>query len=358
MGMDLSSSRRDAIDRRWRAVVLIAVFLSTAFIWALTRLWTVTGTNPSGKPAADFTRIWQPLADRVLAGAPLYSSGVADNKPPLFLAVDIVTGFAPSHAGAFILLTGLINGLVAVVLWRLGRQYDREFAGVLAGVLYLAFVPLFDGQFIQAGSYTVLFVLLAVHANRAMLSGVWIAVAGLFYQYAVLLVPVVFGLRLTQDRHTPVRRGLYYCFGGLVTVGLVFLGVALLWSPRSALLGLHWSFGLPTGVTSAPVQSFTTEPATYASGLWLFTNPSKWAEEMSHALGFLIPLLIPVGVALRTVQWRIADGSLISHAVVLTVASTIPLVIRTYLDYVVLLLPFVCLLAAIGLIKLFEAADA
>ncbi len=322
------------------------MYFMAAMAWAVRRSWRVTqGQTP---PASDFILVWQPIAERVIAGAPLYSSGVADNKPPLFFAIDILTAMSGYHTVVFILLTGIVNGLIAVVLWRIGRQYDSEFAGVLAGVLYLACMPLFEGQYIQAGSYTVLFVLLAIQTDRALWSGVWIAISGLIYQYSVILVPVVFGYQYLRDSRAPVKRGGFYIAGGLFTVVVVFLGVALVYSPRSALLGLHWSFGLPTGVTSEPVKTWTTSPDTYASGLWILTNQAEWTNGIKHAGKLLIPLLIPAAFAIRSQLGQLTEDSLSTLALVFALVSCVPFFIRSYLDYMILSLPFFCLLASEG----------
>lgn len=343
----MSAIRDKVIIHRWPDVVVAAILLAMPLGYANTRIAGIVGGDV--QPAFDFTKVWRPLAEAVLSGAPLYLAGTADNKPPLFLVVDLLTGLFAHHALVFLLLIGVINGIAAVLLWRLLGQYGRRNTGVLAAIFFLLFISDINAHYIQAGSFAVTFMLLALLTDRPAFSGSFIAIAGLFYQYAVLVVPAVLVVQLARTETAPVQWGAYYAGGGLVTVAGVFGAVGLLWSPKSALAGLYWSFGLPTGVTSPPLWPYIHPPGQYTGEMWLLHAPGQWAASVWPIVRTLSPLFLLSGIALVGEEWTGDSASIVTHALGLAGAASLPLVIRTYIDYVILALPFICALAAVGL---------
>lgn len=336
-------------------IVSAAILVATPFIFALKR---ASGFYfGESDPAFDFVTFWKPITEAVLSGSPLYLDGTADNKPPLFLLVNLFTGLFDHQAVVFVLLVGLMNGIAAVLLWRFLGQCGRRETGLIAAILFLVFVPAFDAELIQAGSFAVAFILLALVSDRPVLSGVCIAIAGLFYQYAVLVVPAVLLVQLYRTGTDTVRWGALYVCGGLLTVVVVFVTVGVVWSPESALAGLYWSFGIPTGVTSAPLYSSVTHaPGAYVGGLWLLHRPDRWAAYGSNILLNLLPLLLPIGIALGADPWNFDTVEI--QVLALAFAASLPLLIRTYLDYTVLALPFICSLAALGFERLLQSSQA
>lgn len=331
-------------------IFLTAIIIATPLVYAIKRMWEVVfGTT---KPAFDFVTFWRPLSNAVLSGSPLYLEGTADNKPPLFLFVDLFTGLFAHQAAVFILLVGLMNGIAAMLLWRILKQYGRRKTGLIATILFLLLIPDFNAHLIQAGSFAVAFILLSLVTDRPVISGVSIAIAGLFYQYAILVIPAVLLVQLYRTKMDNVQWGALYVGSGLLTVAVVFVIVGLLWSPKSALAGLYWSFGIPTGVTSAPLRSYTPPPGQYVGGIWILNKPEQWAAYGSHIVRDLLPLFIPIGIALKTEEWNVTSHSIGMHALVLAFAASLPLLIRTYIDYTILTLPFLCTLAAIGIERL------
>lgn len=341
-------------DHTQSDVFLTAVIIATPLVYAIKRIWEIVFGET--KPAFDFVTFWEPLSDAVLSGSPIYLNGTADNKPPVFLFVDLFTGLFDQQAAVFVLLVGLTNGIAAVLLWRLLEQYGGRETGIIAAILFLLLVPAFNAHLIQAGSFAMTFVLMSLLTDRAVVSGVLVAIAGLFYQYAVLVVPAVLLVQLCRTEKDTVRWGALYVGGGLLTVAVVFAIVGLLWSPKSALAGLYWSFGIPTGVTSAPLRSYTPPPGQYVGGIWLLNRPERWAGFGSQIIRNLLPLFIPIGIALKSETWTFDSESIVMHTLVLAFAASLPLLIRTYLDYTILALPFICVLAAIGIERLIRMA--
>ncbi|MFB6186557.1 MAG: hypothetical protein ABEI86_06795, partial [Halobacteriaceae archaeon] len=328
------------LDGRYLSVAFALSLIIATISTAVARIGRIILGNQV--PASDFRVAWKPIADAVRNGAPLYLQGTGDNKPPLFHLLNLFLSGFDAYFAVFILIIGLVNGVSAILLWRLLGKYGRIGTGMTASVLFVFSLPVIKAHYIQSGSFAVLFILSSLIVRRGLLSGILVALAGLFYQYAVLLVPFVLWVQIRdREREAQIYWGASYLIGGVITLATVFILIAIIYSPRAALAGLYWSYGLPTGVTSEPIADFIHPPGSYAARLWIITDTIRWAKLGFLQFRYLFPLLIPAIFA-TYIEFIDKNTDFGAKMVFLMIGGGLPLLFRTWADYSLLLLPFLC----------------
>lgn len=306
---------------------------------------------------SNYTVIWKPLAEAVENGTSLYMDGAADNKPPLFLLLNQLISLTDNPELIYLLLVGIANGVGAFLIWVLVRRRWEATIGLLAATFFLLSIPHIRGTVINIRSLAVVLILYGFVTDRSILRGVVIAVAGLLIQFSVLAIPAMMldGLNRTP-RQSRFRWGIIFVVSGLLTVIGSFAIVAGFWGTESALAGFYWSFGIDLGVVSSPVNPSATPPLAYAGGGGAggggpsLSNPLLWGGYLFYRGGLLFPLLglATVGtyrIAASGVQESL-DRTIFLLSAVLLAAS---LLVRSYPSYWILPLPFVAVLAALGI---------
>lgn len=289
----------------------------------------------------NFANVWRPLGQELHSGASLYMAGMGDNKPAVFELLNFLLAGLPNHGLVFLLVTGVANGLVALLLWRLISAEYGNWSGLATAGVWLLTLSHVNGTHINVRSFALVGILGALYINseRAIMRGGAIALAGLFSQYAILFIPVLAWDSIRElETERRVKRLISFGSGGLLMLIGAYGVVGLIWSPRAALAGLYWSYGLPTGVTTT---GFATEPGSYLTDPWILTNTLQWGGRLLYIGGILSPLLLGAGIhGMRIVNERQWSVYLSGGAILF-----LPLFIRSYSAYWLLVLPFIISLA-------------
>lgn len=321
--------------------VIVGILLGIGVLQTLTRYIRIQFGGADWEP--NFANVWRPLAAELYSGKSLYLEGIADNKPPLFELLNFALGALPNHGLVFLLATGLANGVVALLLWRLlTKQYDNWYGLIAVGMWFLT-LPYVNGTHINVRSFALVGLLLSLHVRGPIYRGISISIAGLFSQYAVLFIPVLAWDSIRNMGYTNRMKWLF-SFGasGIAALFTAFAVVGVIFGFRASLAGLYWSYGIPTGVA---MSGFATAPESYLTEPWISTNILQWGGFILHYVGLLLPIILLSLLQIRRlVIERIWNVYMWGGVVML-----LPLLVRSYAAYWVLALPFLISLGTVEL---------
>ncbi len=279
------------------------------------------------------TKLFFQMAEVILRGGTPYVDFI-DPKPPLIF----FTLAAPSALGLEIpgglLLVGLCNFLSALLLFKMGRRLYGPLPGFAAGLLFLVNMALAEGFFILTEPFTVLFILLSAYAllfeEKYLLSGLFAGVAVGYKQYALLLIPLALFYACRQRR---LKSFAPFMAGLLLPLLAIFGAIFLFYGPAAGASSLYWSFGVADS---------------YMTSGYLGDIPAYRAEDPLIALanfaleaGLFLTLLVIAATGI--VLYRPSDGRE-EYLILAGAAFLSVLVIRQYLHYWALALPFIVLL--------------
>lgn len=189
--------------------------------------------------AGDVSEVWIPFANAVLEGGILYLSHW-DNKPPLFHFLNIIAAASGHYLLVFYLTIGLANGVAAILIWRFCNKYGYDAIGLVAAIIFLAFMSISSFR-INPRQYATVLIFMAILSTNALRSGIYIASAGLFSQFSALMIPAILWFRYRKVENFPYWFGMFI-LAGMGTVLFVFGIVAFIWNIEAAITGFKYSF--------------------------------------------------------------------------------------------------------------------
>ncbi|WP_227356789.1 hypothetical protein [Haladaptatus salinisoli] len=330
----LSASNRGPV-----ALALLGVGCFEALVRYLEILTT------SASPHPDVTTTWRPVAEAVLAGTPLYLTASVDNKPPLFEYLNLAVAATNRYLGVFLLLVGLANGTVAYLLWRVHAESGRSVVGLAGGVLFLAAVPLVNGHAVNARSFTLVGMLLALRLRRAT-CGLAVASAGLLSQYGALAAPAVLCDRLASDaaeRRPPgrLRWGVRFVGVAVAAAAVGYASVFLVWGEAAFAASLDRTLWASRRYVFEWTPSLWNGTETWAA-LHRRTALTLWHLLSLAAVGVLV--VVRRGFGVGRGRWSPERRTFVFAA-----SFCLPLFVRPFPTYWVYLLPWLATLSAVGL---------
>lgn len=284
----------------------------------------------------DAEAFWLPIARRLANGEILYVT-VHDNKPPLFYYLNQLVYASGYYAELFYAVIALANAAVAYLLFRWLERHGQFSAGVIAGGLYLAAMPLVNGTFINVRSLSMVFVMLAVLTTRPGHRGVYLAAGTLISQYTVFAIPVLLwdGLART-DRGW--RWGGVYIVAGLLTAAFLYLPLFLAWGEPAVVGGVREAFLSSGDYIVGHADQYNP-----------YLHPFSWLENLAMKaleLGFvLVPAAAAVAASYVGVVERRQPFAL---AALLGGSFLVTLGIRSLFYYWIPVVAFCSVVAAIG----------
>ena len=304
-------------------IILVMLFASSLFMasqWA----------------TYDTARFYE-MAKVIVSGATPYLD-YQDPKPPLiFFTLALPELLGQEFLGG-LLLVGLCNIVSAAVVFKIGWELYGRLAGLIAGLLFVLNIGWAQGYFVMTEPFTVTFVLLATYfafcgrERHYFAAGLCAGAAIGFKQYALITVPLlVLGLYLNKD----LKRVPALLAGVLVPLLVVFGAILVIYGAQALNASLYWSFGVAGSyIGEKEVEGVTS----YRTG-----DPLMWAANIAMATSMFTSVII-VGLAgalrdrkLSTVEiYFLASG----------VCFALTILIRQYLHYWVLALPFFALMCA------------
>lgn len=296
------------------------------------------------QPHIDVRCCWRPLANAVLAGKPIYVRPAVDNKPPLFELLNVTVASTGQYLLVFFVLIGIVNGVSAILLWRICADRGTPRVGLIAGLLFLTSVPATGGTVINVRSFAIAGILLSLWVEHPLARGATIAAAGLFSQHAVFAVPALAYDRLRYlDRDSSLQWLVRFVAGGVAVLVVSFGFVYVVWGAQSFHGALYWSFGA--------AEKYTTNPVVPS----IIGDTHRWMVALYHGVIKHLFLIVPATIIVHLAATERGSNRVIHSTnaplvttTFLALSMSIPLLVRAYRAYWLYPLPFLALLASIG----------
>ena len=215
---------------------------------------------------------------------------------------------------------------------KIGKDDYGEIAGYSAGMLFLVASVLVQGFFLFSEQFVVallLFGFIMARESRYVPAGILVGLACGYKQYAVLaLIPFLYLMNIRKESH---------CYTLLLPAFAVIAGIfgmfSVIYGPEAALNALVWTFGIVPMYLHGTLVGVPDYHATSVIGL---------AVNLLASIVMVFPTLLfaiasSVKRGFRTPEERVIG--------LLALVFLLTILIRQYLHYWILALPFLALLA-------------
>jgi uncharacterized membrane protein len=304
-------------------IILVMLFASSLFMnsqWA----------------TYDTARFYE-MARVIVHGAVPYLD-YQDPKPPLIfftLALPVLVG--QEFLGG-LLLVGICNLVSAGLILKIGWELYGRLAGLIAGLLFVLNIGWAQGYFVMTEPFTIVFVLLGTYfafcggRQHFFLAGLCAGIAIGFKQYALITVPLLaLGMYLNKElKHLPAM------IAGTLLPLFVIFGVILAiygWDAFNA--SMYWSFGV--------AGSYIGENNVDGVTNYRTSDPLMWAASIAMATSMFTSIII-IGLASAFRDRKL--GTIELYFLSSAVCFALTILVRQYLHYWVLALPFFALMCA------------
>jgi hypothetical protein len=344
-------------DAWWRSPSLWLTVVVALYILAMSAAQVA---QPLSRDEGAFLTI----AQEILHGGLPYRDAFDHKGPGIYylLATLLALGQPLGLMGQIIVVRlGVVaaNVLTAFGILLIGRRWWRPGVGVLAALLWLVALPLYEGYFALTEPFAVVCLVWAVvvagqpssrpPAVTALLAGVLVGVSSVFQQSTIVGVAgvAVVAVAAVGSRWT----GRWLVLRGVVQTALVGIGAALPWLVICAVFALFG--GLDALVGDVVFANFADPPFTVAA-IW----SAMFTEFSALPLLWAAPVLVIAGALARWlwVRRRTALPNAGAWAVVLIGALNFaPFLTHARPHYWLPIIPWAALLAAAGAIALANA---
>ncbi|MGA9142093.1 MAG: glycosyltransferase family 39 protein [Methanocella sp.] len=280
------------------------------------------------------------MAKVIVSGATPYLD-YQDPKPPLiFFTLTIPVLLGQQFFGG-LLLIGMCNLISALVIMQIGRKLYGRFAGLVAGLLFLVNIGWAQGYFVMTEPFTVLFIVLATYfalfseKRHYLVAGLCAGIAIGFKQYALITVPLLL-LALYLDKET--RKMPAFLAGVGIPMLVIFGSIFFVYGVQAMDASLYWSFG----VAGHYIARNKVDPVI-----------STGTDTFELALNVIIAVVISASLYLgynKFMKNRKPD-TVETYFLLSAVGFSLTLLVRQYLHYWALALPFLAILWAGWLLK-------
>jgi hypothetical protein len=271
------------------------------------------------------------MAQMIINGSEPYVSYIDPKPPLLFFTVALMDIISPAGSIDILLMT-IINVICAVMIWKIGWEDYGCLAGYTAGLLFLITSVFTEGFFLFSEQFTVMFLLLSLIMARGKAyvgAGVFLGLACGFKQYALLaLIPLLY-LVWAHNDHRYHRLLLPV----IIIVGGMFAALYLAYGAVVGNNAVYYTFLIAPLYNSGNVTTFST---------YVPETPIAYAANILFSITIVIPTLLFALASAVNKGFRTQNEKALG-IMVLVLFST--LLIRQYLHYWILLMPFLALLA-------------
>lgn len=271
------------------------------------------------------------MASMIINGSEPYVSYIDPKPPLLFFTIALMDIISPAGSIDIFVMT-VLNVICAMMIWKIGWEDYGCLAGYSAGLLFLVASVFTEGYFLFSEQFTVLFLLLSLILARQKSytgAGVFLGLACGFKQYALLaLIPLLYLMWAHNDRRyhrllVPV----------IVIVGGMFAALYLAYGTEVGNNALYYTFLIAPLYNSGNVTAFST---------YVPETPIAYAANILFSVTIVIPTLLFALTSAVNKGFRTPDEKALG-IMVLVLFST--LLVRQYLHYWILMMPFLALLA-------------
>jgi 4-amino-4-deoxy-L-arabinose transferase-like glycosyltransferase len=275
------------------------------------------------------------MAKVIVSGATPYLD-YQDPKPPLiFFTLTLPLLIGQQFLGG-LLLVGICNMASAVIVMRIAGELYGRFAGLAAGLLFLVNFGWAQGYFVMTEPFTVVFLLLATYFalfskdRHFLAAGLCAGIAIGFKQYALIAVPL---LLLALYLNDELKRAPAFLAGLALPLFAIFGTIFLVYGAKAMDASLYYSFGV-----AGPYISRTNVDPVISTG----------TDALELAFNIVIAVIISASLILGLTRFgRNRKRNMVETYLLLSaVGFSLTLLIRQYLHYWALALPFLAILWA------------
>lgn len=272
------------------------------------------------------------MAGTILAGLTPYVDFVDPKPPLLYFTIALMDSLFPRGSADTVVMT-ILNVGSALILWQIGTKDYGWIAGYSTGLLYLVSAVFVQGYFMFSEPFAVFLILcsytFARHSHFTG-AGISLGLACGFKQYALLaVIPLLLLMRAQND-----RRYNRLVFPAIIMILSPFIVLDLVYGVDVMLNAFFWTYGI------APAYICGSETA----GI-----PNYHSEDI---IGVVIDLVASIAMVLPTLLFACAS---VAHRGLKTPSEKalglfallfgLTILIRQYLHYWILAMPFLALLA-------------
>lgn len=272
------------------------------------------------------------MARIIINGFTPYISYIDPKPPLLFFVVSAMDLVQPAGFLDIPVITS-INIICALLLFYIGNKDYGYLSGFFAGFLYLIVAAFAQGYLLFSEQFAVMFLLLAfisARKSKYIYAGICVGLAFGFKQYAILgLIPLLYLMCVQGERR------FHYLIIPAIIVGLTSFGVLLLmYGSNSMMSALYWTFGVAPAYVSG--QAITEIPSYQTNNLF------SYSIYLISSIFIVLPVVLFSGASVIRRGLRSPSEWTILIFVLLLSGT---LLVRQYLHYWILVLPFLVLLA-------------
>jgi hypothetical protein len=284
-----------------------------------------------------------PLAEAVLSGTPLYISPAVDNKPPLGTGIHIFILATEQYELVYPLLVGVVNALIAIIIFQHVYQSQSVRQGAVASLLYIGFLPMINADHVGIRVFGMLMLVSAVFKlKRPETRGLALGFGGMFTQYLIFAVPVIMYIQYKENREGFHIWAGKFVFGNAVAVLLTYGSVFVIWGKDSLLNSIEYSI--------FSVISYTGRVSSYQQASPT-TNPISWGGNIFHIFVLLFVITIPATVMFIQFFRRKNTAAYLRNSFLLTLAMAVPFLVRSFPVYWIYVLPWLAIVSSHWYIK-------
>ena len=317
-----------------------AYFIGAAAIFAVVifALVFVTSTLMGSEWTTYDMQRFYAMAQVIVSGATPYLD-YQDPKPPLiYFTLTLPTLLGQKLLGG-LLLVGACDFASALLIMAMGWKLYGRFSGFLAGLLFTLNIAWAQGYFVITEPFALTFILLSTYVLvftggrwKYLLAGLSAGIGIGFKQYALLLIPLLLFFML---RKKEIKRVPELLIGVAIPLIIIFGTIFLVYGQNALTASIYWSYGVAdTYLTQSDMGDVTSYRA---------TDPLILAANIIMAVTIFTSLLL---FALANV---FQDRPLTPYDEYFILAALLfagTILIRQYLHYWILALPFIVLLCA------------
>jgi hypothetical protein len=274
------------------------------------------------------------MAEVIIGGFKPYIDFVDPKPPLLFFMVSAMDLLAPAGSVDILVMSG-VNVLCAILIYWIGRNDYGNISGFSAGLLFLVAAVFVQGYFLFSEQFAVLFLIVAFMLAREdhfAASGLCLGLAMGFKQYAFLAIPALLFLARVKGSGR-VSRYLEFLVAAVAVFACVFGALYLWYGPEATRSAINWTFGIaPSYVTGHIIEVPAYQP----------DNVLGFTANLLASVMMVLPTLLFAGTSVWRRGLRTDDEVAFGLAILFFLVT---LLIRQYLHYWILMLPFLALLA-------------
>jgi len=317
-----------------RAYFVCSIAMFALFIALVVAASSIFMKNPYG--SYDTERFYN-MARIIVSGATPYVD-FQDPKPPLIFLVLTLPVILGCETLGGLLFVGACNLVSAILVTMMAWKMYGRFSGFIAGLLFTLNIAFAQGYFIMTEPFTIMFILLATYLvgftpkRHYLAAGILAGLAIGFKQYALLTVPLLIFL---MWRNGDLKKAPVLVIGVLMPLVIIFGVIFLHFGVEAGLSSLNWSFGVAaTYITEENMGNVTS---------YRTSDPLMMTANLAMAASMFTSMVV---IALAGVSKDRRLSTVEQYFLLSAVAFMLTLLIRQYLHYWVLALPFFAFLCA------------